>query len=82
MIRKVFLEEMYSPARSVFIRTPFSSLYLTVATLMEKITGPLSTGSRRLTSTDVRVNPDVEKCVNGIRNRCAEEPVHGGFYVL
>ncbi|XP_015577173.2 (R)-mandelonitrile lyase-like [Ricinus communis] len=67
-----------SPARSVFIRPPFAPLYLTVATLMEKITGPLSTGSLRLASTDVRVNPivrfnyfshplDVEKCVNGTR---------------
>ena len=67
-----------SPARSVFIRTPSSPLYLTMATLMEKIVGPLSTGSLRLASTDVRVNPivrfnyfsnplDVERCVNGTR---------------
>ncbi|KAJ6317221.1 hypothetical protein OIU76_012878 [Salix suchowensis] len=68
-----------SPARAVFIRTPSTSpLYLTVATLMEKIVGPLSTGSLRLASTDVRVNPivrfnyfsspvDVERCVNGTR---------------
>ncbi|KDP27710.1 hypothetical protein JCGZ_19833 [Jatropha curcas] len=68
-----------SPARSIFINTPFSApLYLTVATLMEKITGPLSTGSLRLASVDVRVNPtvrfnyfsnpvDLEKCVNGTR---------------
>ncbi|XP_050228989.1 (R)-mandelonitrile lyase-like [Mercurialis annua] len=67
-----------SPARSVFIRPPSAPLYLTVATLMEKITGPLSAGSLRLASTDVRVNPivrfnyfshpsDVEKCVNGTR---------------
>ncbi|XP_043711450.1 (R)-mandelonitrile lyase-like [Telopea speciosissima] len=67
-----------SPARSVFIRNPASPLYLTVATLMEKITGPLSAGSLRLASTDVRVNPivrfnsfsnpgDVERCVNGTR---------------
>ena len=45
---------------------------------MEKITGPLSAGSLRLASTDVRVNPivrfnyfsnpgDVERCVNGTR---------------
>lgn len=47
------------PARSVFIRNPASPLYLTVATLMEKITGPLSAGSLRLASTDVRVNPIV-----------------------
>lgn len=33
---------------------------------MEKMTGPLSTGSLKLASTDVRVNPvDVEKCMNG-----------------
>ncbi|CAK9144713.1 unnamed protein product [Ilex paraguariensis] len=67
-----------SPARSVFIRYPTSPLFLTVATLMEKISGPLSTGSLRLASTDVRVNPivrfnyfsnpvDLEKCVNGTR---------------
>lgn len=67
-----------SPARSVFIRTPSSPLYLPVATLMEKIIGPLSTGSLRLASTDVRVNPivrfnyfsnrvDLERCVNGTR---------------
>lgn len=45
---------------------------------MEKIVGPLSTGSLRLASTDVRVNPivrfnyfsnpvDVERCMNGTR---------------
>ncbi|KAA8541557.1 hypothetical protein F0562_022709 [Nyssa sinensis] len=67
-----------SPARSVFIRNPSSPLYLTVATLMEKITGPLSAGSLRLASTDVTINPivrfnyfnnpgDVERCVNGTR---------------
>ncbi|EOY25718.1 hypothetical protein QUC31_011741 [Theobroma cacao] len=67
-----------SPARSVFIRTPSSPLFLTVATIMEKIVGPLSSGSLRLASTDVRLNPivrfnyftnpiDVERCVNGTR---------------
>ncbi|KAL7180608.1 hypothetical protein ACSBR1_043738 [Camellia fascicularis] len=67
-----------SPARSVFIHNPSSPLFLTVATIMEKITGPLSTGSLRLASTDVRLNPivrfnyfsnpgDVERCVNGMR---------------
>ncbi|XP_059458143.1 (R)-mandelonitrile lyase-like [Corylus avellana] len=67
-----------SPARSVFIRTPSSPLYLPVATLMEKIIGPLSSGSLRLASTDIRVNPivrfnyfnnpvDLERCVNGTR---------------
>ncbi|KAK9281378.1 hypothetical protein L1049_004278 [Liquidambar formosana] len=65
-----------SPAQSVFIRS--SPLYLTVATLMEKIAGPLSTGSLRLASTDVRVNPivrfnyftnpaDLDRCVSGMR---------------
>ena len=33
-----------SPVRSVFIRNPASPLYFTVATIMEKITGPLSAG--------------------------------------
>lgn len=67
-----------SPARAVFIRTPSSPLYLTVATLMEKIVGPLSSGSLRLASMDVRANPivrfnyfsnpaDVRRCVNGTR---------------
>lgn len=67
-----------SPARSVFIRSPSSPLYLTVATLMEKIIGPLSTGSLQLASTDIRVNPlvrfnyfadpvDLERCVSGMR---------------
>ncbi|KAL5554503.1 hypothetical protein UlMin_041904 [Ulmus minor] len=67
-----------APARSVFIRTPSSPLYLTVATIMEKINGPVSVGSLRLASTDVRMNPivrfnyfhdpvDMEKCVNGTR---------------
>ncbi|KAF2302903.1 hypothetical protein GH714_010886 [Hevea brasiliensis] len=66
------------PARSVFIRPASAPLYITVATLMEKIVGPLSTGLLRLASTDVRVNPivrfnyfshpiDVERCVNGTR---------------
>ncbi|XP_073136073.1 (R)-mandelonitrile lyase-like [Henckelia pumila] len=67
-----------SPARPVFIRNPGTSVYLTVATLMEKIIGPLSAGSLTLSSTDVRVNPtvrfnyfsnpdDLERCVNGTR---------------
>ncbi|GFZ04385.1 glucose-methanol-choline (GMC) oxidoreductase family protein [Actinidia rufa] len=67
-----------SPVRSVFIHNPSSPLYFTVATIMEKITGPLSIGSLRLASTDVRINPivrfnyfsnpeDLEKCVNGTR---------------
>lgn len=67
-----------SPPRSFFIRTPSAPVYLTVATLMEKIVGPVSSGSMRLASTDVRVNPvvrfnyfsnavDLERCVNGTR---------------
>nr|DAD27634.1 TPA_asm: hypothetical protein HUJ06_029102 [Nelumbo nucifera] len=67
-----------SPPRSVFIRNPYSPLYFTVATLMEKIAGPLSTGSLRLASTDVRVTPEVRfnyfsnpmdlaRCVQGMR---------------
>ncbi|CAI0410466.1 unnamed protein product, partial [Linum tenue] len=67
-----------SPARSVFIRAPSAPLYLTVATLMEKIVGPQSVGYLRLSSTDVRMNPlvrfnyfsspiDMERCVNGTR---------------
>ncbi|CAM8996839.1 unnamed protein product [Rhodiola kirilowii] len=66
-----------SPVRSAFLRTS-APLYLTVATLMEKVIGPLSSGSLRLASTDVRVNPivrfnyfanplDLEHCVNGMR---------------
>ncbi|XP_057454013.1 (R)-mandelonitrile lyase-like [Lotus japonicus] len=67
-----------SPPHSVFIRTPAPPLYLTVATLMSKISGPASSGFLRLASTDVRFNPivrfnyfnnpvDVERCVNGTR---------------
>ncbi|XP_018839283.1 (R)-mandelonitrile lyase-like isoform X1 [Juglans regia] len=67
-----------SPPRSIFIQTPSAPLYLPVATLMEKIIGPLSCGSLRLASTDVRVSPivrfnyfqnrvDLERCVNGTR---------------
>ncbi|KAF6145451.1 hypothetical protein GIB67_032574 [Kingdonia uniflora] len=67
-----------SPSRSVFLPNPSSSLYLTVATIMEKISGPLSVGSLRLASTDVRVNPvvrfnyfsntvDLARCVRGMR---------------
>ncbi|XP_023000184.1 (R)-mandelonitrile lyase-like [Cucurbita maxima] len=67
-----------SPPRSFFIKTPSAPVYLTVATLMEKIAGPVSFGSMRLASTDVRTNPvvrfnyfsntvDLERCVNGMR---------------
>ncbi|VVA95114.1 unnamed protein product [Arabis nemorensis] len=67
-----------SPIHSVFIRAPASPLYVPVTTIMEKILGPVSTGSLRLASTDVRINPivrfnyfsdpqDIERCVNGTR---------------
>ncbi|KAE9621249.1 putative (R)-mandelonitrile lyase [Lupinus albus] len=67
-----------SRSQSVFIRNPSSPLYLTVATLIAKISGPLSSGFLRLGSTDVKLNPivrfnyfnnpvDVERCVNGTR---------------
>lgn len=67
-----------SPANSVFIRAPASPVYLAVATLMQKISGPASAGSLRLASPDIRVNPivrfnyfsdpgDLQKCVNGTR---------------
>lgn len=67
-----------SPARGIFLLMPSAPIYVTVATLMEKITGPLSSGSLRLASTDVRANPivrfnyfnnpiDLERCVNGTR---------------
>ncbi|KAI5679534.1 hypothetical protein M9H77_00761 [Catharanthus roseus] len=61
-----------------FVRSSSLPVYFTVATLMEKIVGPLSVGSLRLASTDVRVNPivrfnyfrnpvDLKRCVNGTR---------------
>lgn len=67
-----------SPLRSIFIREPSSPIYVTVATLMEKVVGPLSSGSLRLASTDVRINPivrfnyfnnpvDLQRCVSGMR---------------
>ncbi|KAK7255026.1 hypothetical protein RIF29_28427 [Crotalaria pallida] len=67
-----------SPSQSVFIRSPSSPLYLTVATLITKIAGPVSSGFLRLASTDVKLNPivrfnyfnnpvDLERCVNGTR---------------
>lgn len=67
-----------SPPRSVFNPTPSSTLYVTVATVMEKILGPLSVGSLRLESTNVRSNPivrfnyfsnpeDLVRCINGTR---------------
>lgn len=67
-----------SPARAVFLHTPSSLLNVTVATLMGKIAGPLSSGSLRLASMDVRINPivrfnyfsnlvDLERCIDGTR---------------
>ncbi|CAK8574537.1 unnamed protein product [Lathyrus sativus] len=67
-----------TPQQMLFIRPPASPLYLTVATLISKISGPVSAGFLRLASTDVRFNPivrfnyftnavDVERCVNGTR---------------
>ncbi|VFQ83713.1 unnamed protein product [Cuscuta campestris] len=67
-----------SPINSIFIRAPASPVYLAVATLMQKISGPTSVGSLRLASPDIRVNPvvrfnyfsdpgDLQKCVNGTR---------------
>ncbi|KAK9697095.1 hypothetical protein RND81_08G014800 [Saponaria officinalis] len=65
-------------SQSAFTRFPSSSLYLTVATIMEKISGPLSSGSLQLASTDVRLNPsvrfnyfsdlkDLQLCIKGMR---------------
>ncbi|XP_027344840.1 (R)-mandelonitrile lyase-like [Abrus precatorius] len=67
-----------SPQQSLFVRSPSSSLHLTVATLISKISGPLSRGFLRLATTDVSFNPivrfnyfnnpvDLERCVNGTR---------------
>ncbi|XP_030551281.2 (R)-mandelonitrile lyase-like [Rhodamnia argentea] len=67
-----------SPARAIFLHTPSSMLNVTVATLMGKIAGPLSSGSLRLASTDVRINPivrfnyfsklvDLERCISSTR---------------
>lgn len=68
-----------TPSQSVFVRSSTTSpLYLTVATLISKISGPVSAGFLRLASTDVRFNPivrfnyfnnpvDLERCVNGSR---------------
>ncbi|KAK6915172.1 LOW QUALITY PROTEIN: Glucose-methanol-choline oxidoreductase, N-terminal, partial [Dillenia turbinata] len=63
---------------SVNIPTPSPPLYLTVASLMEKIRGPLSIGSLRLAYTNIRANPvvrfnyftnpiDLDRCVAGMR---------------
>ncbi|KAG9456005.1 hypothetical protein H6P81_000513 [Aristolochia fimbriata] len=58
--------------------SPSSPVYLPVASLMEKVVGPLSVGDLRLVSTDVRDNPavrfnylshprDLSRCVAGVR---------------
>uniref|UniRef100_A0A6V7QRQ9 Glucose-methanol-choline oxidoreductase N-terminal domain-containing protein n=1 Tax=Ananas comosus var. bracteatus TaxID=296719 RepID=A0A6V7QRQ9_ANACO len=68
----------FSPPRSVFLHNPSSPLYVTVATLMEKVPGPASVGSLRLASLDARDNPivrfnyfsnpeDLDRCVVGLR---------------
>ncbi|XP_029118888.1 (R)-mandelonitrile lyase-like [Elaeis guineensis] len=68
----------FSPSRSVFLHDPASPLYVTVATLVEKVPGPSSVGSLRLASLDVRDNPlvrfnyfssleDLARCVAGVR---------------
>ncbi|XP_058734336.1 (R)-mandelonitrile lyase-like [Vicia villosa] len=67
-----------TPQQMLFIRPATSPLYLTVATLISKISGPVSAGFLRLASTDIRFSPivrfnyfsnavDVERCVNGTR---------------
>ncbi|XP_028772042.1 (R)-mandelonitrile lyase-like [Neltuma alba] len=63
---------------SVFIGAPLSPILITVASLVTKIAGPVSSGHLRLASMDVKRNPivrfnyfnnpiDVERCVNGTR---------------
>ncbi|CAH1425387.1 unnamed protein product [Lactuca virosa] len=67
-----------SPVHSIFMRSSSSPLYFSVASIMEKTIGPLSAGSLRLASTEIRVNPnvrfnyfsnpvDLQRCVNGTR---------------
>ncbi|KAI5649883.1 hypothetical protein M9H77_35888 [Catharanthus roseus] len=46
-------------SHGAFFRSFPSLVYFIVATLMEKIVGPLSTGSLRLAAADVKVNPIV-----------------------
>ncbi|XP_058113294.1 (R)-mandelonitrile lyase-like [Magnolia sinica] len=71
------------------IAAPF---LLTVATLLEKVSGPVSTGSLRLASTDVRDNPtvrfnyfaspvDLDRCVSGVRKigDALRSPAMDGF---
>ncbi|XP_028557161.1 (R)-mandelonitrile lyase-like [Dendrobium catenatum] len=67
-----------SPTHSVFLHNPSSPIYLTVATLFEKIPGPSSVGFLRLDTLDVRDTPvvrfnyfsspdDLARCVVGLR---------------
>ncbi|XP_024980505.1 (R)-mandelonitrile lyase-like [Cynara cardunculus var. scolymus] len=67
-----------TPVHSVFMRPPSSPLYFSVASIMEKIIGPVSAGSLGLVSTEIRANPsvrfnyfsnpvDLQRCVNGTR---------------
>ncbi|KAK9060548.1 hypothetical protein SSX86_021252 [Deinandra increscens subsp. villosa] len=59
-------------------RSHSSPMYFSVASIMEKIIGPLSAGSLRLASTEIATSPivrfnyfsnpvDLERCVNGTR---------------
>nr|XP_043626447.1 (R)-mandelonitrile lyase-like [Erigeron canadensis] len=65
-----------SPVHSTFTRP--AHMHYSVASIMEKIIGPLSAGTLRLASTDIAVNPtvrfnyfsnpvDLQRCVNGTR---------------
>ncbi|KAI5664219.1 hypothetical protein M9H77_23542 [Catharanthus roseus] len=49
----------FAPSHGALVRSSPSPVYFTMATLMEKIVGPLSAGCLRLASTDVKVNPIV-----------------------
>ncbi|KAI5669092.1 hypothetical protein M9H77_18945 [Catharanthus roseus] len=48
-----------APSQGAFVRSSPFLVYFIVATLKENIVGPLSPGSLRLASTDVKVNPIV-----------------------
>ncbi|KAI5675517.1 hypothetical protein M9H77_06467 [Catharanthus roseus] len=49
-----------APSHGAFVRSSPSLVYFIVATLMEKIVGPLSAGYLRIASTHVKVNPIVK----------------------
>ncbi|KAL9996911.1 putative (R)-mandelonitrile lyase [Helianthus debilis subsp. tardiflorus] len=68
----------HSPVHRSHRRSHSSTMYFSVASIMEKIIGPLSAGSLRLASTDIVTNPvvrfnyfsnpvDLKRCVNGTR---------------